>query len=91
MHNQVKHKDIFKIKDKEHWLMHRGLPWVETRLVKVLSLSLLRRHLEFQLRVYVAYQRNEPYMSEGHYGAMHGGAISKAVHDYAQLTHTNLY
>jgi hypothetical protein len=26
MHNQVKHKDIFKIKDKEHWLMHRGLP-----------------------------------------------------------------
>jgi hypothetical protein len=25
MHNQVKYKDIFKIKDKEHWLMHRGL------------------------------------------------------------------
>jgi hypothetical protein len=26
MHNQVKRKDIFKIKDKEHWLMHRVLP-----------------------------------------------------------------
>jgi hypothetical protein len=25
MHKQVKHKDIFKIKDKEHWLMHRGV------------------------------------------------------------------
>jgi hypothetical protein len=24
MHNQVKHNDIFKIKDKEHWLMHRA-------------------------------------------------------------------
>jgi hypothetical protein len=31
--------------------------------VKVLDLSLLPRHLEFQLRVYVAYQRNESYMS----------------------------
>jgi hypothetical protein len=26
MHNQVKHKDIFRMKDKENWLMHRGLP-----------------------------------------------------------------
>jgi hypothetical protein len=26
MHNEVKHKDIFRIKDKKHWLMHRGLP-----------------------------------------------------------------
>jgi hypothetical protein len=26
MHNQVKHKDKSKIKDQEHWLMHRGLP-----------------------------------------------------------------
>jgi hypothetical protein len=27
MHNQVKRKDIFKMKDKEHWLMHQSLPW----------------------------------------------------------------
>jgi hypothetical protein len=26
MHNQVKHKDIFKIKDNENWLMQHGLP-----------------------------------------------------------------
>jgi hypothetical protein len=26
MHNHVKQEDIFKIKDKEHWLVHRGLP-----------------------------------------------------------------
>jgi hypothetical protein len=40
--------------------------------VKVLRLSLLRQHLEFWLHVYVAYRRNESYMSEWHYGAMHG-------------------
>jgi hypothetical protein len=52
--------------------MHRGLPCIESRLVKVLGLSVLRRHLEFRLRVHVTYRRNEPYMSEGYYGAMHG-------------------
>jgi hypothetical protein len=26
MYNQVKHKDIFEIKDKEHWLIQWGLP-----------------------------------------------------------------
>jgi hypothetical protein len=57
--------------------MHRGLHWVKTRLVKVLGLNLLRQHLEFQLRVHVAYRRNEPYMSEGHYGAMHG--VERAI------------
>jgi hypothetical protein len=45
--------------------------------VKILSLSLLRRHLEFQLRIHVTYQRNEPYMSEGNYGAMHG--VQRAI------------
>jgi hypothetical protein len=52
--------------------MHRGLPCIESRLVKVLGLSVLCRHLEFRLRVHVTYRRNEPYMSEGYYGAMHG-------------------
>jgi hypothetical protein len=43
----------------------------------LIDLNLLRWHLEFRLRVYVAYRRNEPYMSKGNYGAMHGvqGAI----------------
>jgi hypothetical protein len=26
IHNQVKHKDTFKIKDKEHWLIQQSLP-----------------------------------------------------------------
>jgi hypothetical protein len=26
MYKQVKHNDTFKIKDKEHWLMHQSLP-----------------------------------------------------------------
>jgi hypothetical protein len=63
MHNQVKHKDKFK--NERHGALANapGLAFSQNYVSEVFNLNLLRRHLEFQLRVYVAYRRNEPYMS----------------------------
>jgi hypothetical protein len=90
MHNQVKHRDRFKLKDNEHWLDTPGFALIQNKVSEVFGLNSLHRHLDFRLHVHVTYRGNEPYMREGHYAVRHGGAKSNMMHEQEQPTQFNL-